>query len=68
VRGLQRKDVLDVQMASRAGISHTLIWLESRLIGELLGNIGGHIVGSLGTKSWCSPEDVHGWDTEALFP
>ena len=62
---LQREDIEDVQLQSRAGVSLAHIWLRSRSVNELLSYVEGHIVGSMWAESTITEDDLKRWDTEA---
>jgi hypothetical protein len=63
-RGMQSRDVADIRVKSDTGKSHVQLWLDTRPLRDILGNLGGHIAGS----AWTDPittADVTGWDAEA---
>jgi hypothetical protein len=67
-KGIQKRDIAEICDTSRAESSLVQLWLHGRPICDLLGILGGHLVGSTtssGTKSLITREDVRLWDTEA---
>ena len=62
--GIQPSDIKDISMETKSGHSHVALWIAQNHIDKVLGQFGGHVVGSTYAVVIVD-EDIEAWDQEA---